>query len=108
MWMRLTNVSPEQAERGKRRSWVSTVLGFLASIVIACVMAYVGIALQVGTIGEAAGLGALCWVGFCAPTLLNQVLWDQKPATLFLINSLYWLLSFIVIAVILFYTAALQ
>jgi hypothetical protein len=107
-WLRLTNVSPEQVEQGKKRTWSSASIGLLASMLIALVMTYIGIALQIGSLGEAAGLGALCWVGFCAPTLLNQVLWDQKPLLLFLINSLYWLLSFIVMALILFYTAALQ
>jgi len=107
-WLRLTNVSPEQVERGRKRGWSSTFVALLASMLVALVMAYVGIALSINSFAGAAELGALCWLGFCVPALLNQVLWDQKPLALFLINAGYWLLSFIIIAFILFYTAALQ
>lgn len=108
VWLRLTNVSPEQVERGRKHSWSSAFISVIAAVLIALVMAYVGVVFQIDSILSAAALGALCWVGFCAPTLLSQVLWDQKPPALFLINAGYWLLSFVAIAVILFYTAALQ
>jgi hypothetical protein len=108
IWLRLTNVSPEQVELGRRRTWYSAFIGLVASMVIALVMAYIGIALEVSSFGAAAGLGALCWIGFCAPTLLSQILWDQKPATLFLVNACYWLVAFIAMAAILFYTSSLQ
>jgi hypothetical protein len=108
MWLRLTNLSPEQVEQGRRRTRISALVGLLAGMLIALVMAYIGAELGVHSFASAAALGALCWVGFCAPALMSQVLWDQKPLMLFLINASYWLLSFVLIALILFYTAALQ
>lgn len=108
VWLRLTNLSPEQVEQGRKRTRISAFIGLLAGMLIALAMAYLGVALGISSFASAAGLGALCWAGFCAPTLISQVLWDQKPLQLFLINASYWLLSFVLIALILFYTAALQ
>ena len=106
MWLRLTNLSPEQTERGKKRMWIMALLGLLASMVVAGVMEYFGIAWQVYDWAGALELGFLCWIGFCAPTLLGQVLWDQKPVRLYLINALYWLLSFLAMALILLSTSS--
>jgi len=107
VWMRLSNLSPEQIERGKRRMWVMAVLGILASMLVAYVMDYFGIAWQVYDWSGALQLGFWCWIGFCAPTMLGQVLWEQKPIRLYLINALYWLVSFLVMALILLYTSTL-
>src|ERR1700733_189102 len=108
LWLRLTNLFPEQVEQGRKHTAVSSLVALLAGMLIALVMAYALVALGIGSFGAAAGLGALCWLGFCAPTLISQVLWDQKPALLFLINACYWLLSFIAISLILFYISVLQ
>jgi len=105
--MRLTNLSPEQIELGKKRLWVVALFGLLASMLVAYVMAYFGIARQVYDWAGALELGLWCWVGFCAPTLLGQVLWDQKPVRLYLIDAFYWLVSFLVMALILLYTSVL-
>jgi hypothetical protein len=107
VWMRLTNLSPEQIERGKKRMWLMAVLGLLASMLVAYVMSYFGIAWQVYDIGGAINLGVWCWIGFAAPVMLGQVIWDQKPLRLYLINALYWLVAFVVMAMILLYTSLL-
>lgn len=85
--------------------WVMALLGLLASMLVACAMAYFGMAWQVYDSAGALQLGFFCWIGFCAPTLLGQVLWDQKPVRLYLINAFYWLVSFFVMALVLLYTA---
>lgn len=107
-WLRLTNVSPEEVERDRKRQWSSALIGLLAAMLVAAAMAYIGVALKIDSAANAILLGALCWIGFCAPALLNQILWDQKPLRLFLINSLYWLLSFAATALILFFTNSFQ
>jgi hypothetical protein len=107
VWMRLTGITPEQAERGKKRMWLMAIIGLLASMLIAYVMDYFGIAWGVYDVPSAINLGFWCWAGFVAPTMLGMVLWEQKPVRLYLINALYWLLSFIVMALVLFYASAL-
>lgn len=102
-WMRLANISPEAAEKGKKRMPYMTALGLLASMLAAYVMAYFGIAWGVYDWIGAMELGFWCWAGFVAPAMLGMVLWEGKSFKLYLITSLYWLLDLMVIAVILLY-----
>jgi len=48
-------------------------------------------------------LGIWSWIGFVAPAMLGQVLWEQKPFSLYLINAGYWLVSFIAMAIVLLF-----
>jgi len=100
-WMRLANVSPEAAERGKRRMPIMAFFGLLASMLVAYVMNYFGIAWGVYDWIGALELGFWCWAGFVAPTMVGMVLWEQKSLKLYFITSIYWLVSFMVMGVIL-------
>lgn len=100
-WIRLTNLSPEAVEKGKKRMPLLAFFGLLASMLAAYVMNYFGIAWGVYDVIGAIELGFWIWVGFVAPTMLGIVLWEQKSFKLYLINSLYWLVSFIAMAIIL-------
>lgn len=102
-WMRMSGVTPEMAERGKKRMPLMALIGLLAAMLAAWVMNYVGILLGVYDIVGAVVLGFWCWVGFVAPTMLGIVLWEQKPLQLYFINSLYWLVTFVAIAVVLLF-----
>ncbi|OGG53544.1 hypothetical protein A3H16_02125 [Candidatus Kaiserbacteria bacterium RIFCSPLOWO2_12_FULL_53_8] len=102
VWMRLNNVTPEQVERGKKRMPLYAFVALLASMLVAWVMNYVGIAFGIyDWVGAVFELALWSWLGFVVPTLLGQVLWEQKPIKLYLINVLYWLVSFVVMALIL-------
>lgn len=100
-WMRMTGVTPEMAERGARRNTIYAFVALLASMIVAYVMNYFGIAWGVYDWVGAIELGFWTWVGFAAPAMLGSVLWEHRPVRLYLINAVYWLLSFIVMAVIL-------
>lgn len=102
-WMRTTGMTPEMAERGKKRMHLTTLIALLASMLIAWVMSYVGILLGVYDWFGAVELGFWCWLGFVAPTMLGMVLWEHRPVKLYLLNAAYWLVSFLVMAVILLF-----
>ncbi len=102
-WMRLSGFTPEMVERSKKRRWLTPIVGVLASMLIAYVMAYVAIALGVYDWIGAVEVGLWCWIGFVAPTSLGIVLWEQKPLRLYAITAGYWLVSFIAISLVLFY-----
>ena len=101
VWMRMVGVTPEMAERGKKKMPLMATLAVLASMLTAYVMTYFGIAWNVFDIIGAIELGFWCWVGFVAPTMLGIILWEQKSFKLYLINALFWLVSFIAMAVVL-------
>ena len=100
-WMRLSGITPEMAEKGKRRMPLYGFIGLLASMLVAYVMNYFGIAWSVFDWAEALQLAFWCWIGFAAPVLLSSVLWEQKPFKLYLINALYWLVALCLMALIL-------
>ena len=100
-WMRLANISPEAAEKGKKRMPYMAVIGLLASMLTAYVMNYVGISWGVYDWLGALELGFWCWAGFVAPAMLGVVLWEGKSVKLYLITSLYWLASLMMMALIL-------
>lgn len=102
-WMRLAGVTPESVEKGKRRMPLYAFVGLLASMLVAYVMNYFGIAWGVFDLTHAIELGIWCWIGFVAPTMLGMVLWEHRPFKLYLINTLYWLVSFVVMAIILLF-----
>lgn len=100
----MAGMTSEMQERGKKRMPVSVILTLLASMIVAWVMTFVGNALYefVDVVG-AVELGFWIWLGFIAPSMLGAVLWEQKPFKLYLINSLYWLVNLIVIAIALLF-----
>jgi hypothetical protein len=103
VWMRFANITPEMAEHSKKMRPITTIVGILAAMLIAWVMNYVGVLFGVYDIVSAVVLGFWCWIGFTAPVLLGQVLWEHKPIRFYLINASYWLIAFVVMAVILLY-----
>ena len=100
-WMANINMTPEMAEKGKKQMPIMAGIAFLAAMVVAYVMNYFGIAWGVFDWIGAIELGFWSWVGFVAPTMLGMVLWEMKPIKYYAIVSGFWLVSFIMIAVIL-------
>ena len=100
-WMRGAGITPEAAEAGKKKMWLMALIGFLASMLVAYVMDYFGIAWGVFDWIGAVELGFWCWVGFTAPPMLGMVLWEGKSIKQYVITSGYWLVGFIAIAVVL-------
>ena len=100
-WMGMVGMSPDQMERGKKKMPLMAFIAFLASMVVAYVMNYFGIAWGVFDWIGAVELGFWSWLGFVAPTMLGMVLWEGKPFKYYAIVSGYWLVSFIVMAIVL-------
>lgn len=98
VWARLSGMTPEMQERGKKRMPIMGFFGFLAACLVAYVMTYVSAAWGFYDSVGGVQLGIWIWLGFVAPTMLGQVLWEQKPFRLYLINALYWLLTLLVMA----------
>ena len=102
-WMRMVGVTPEMAERGKKKMPLMAALAILASMLAAYVMNHFGIAWGVFDIIGAIELGFWCWLGFVVPTMLGAVLWEQKSFKLYLINVMFWLVAFVAMAIILLF-----
>ncbi|OGG59859.1 hypothetical protein A2765_04720 [Candidatus Kaiserbacteria bacterium RIFCSPHIGHO2_01_FULL_56_24] len=100
-WMRMLNLTPQQMEAGKKRMPLMAFLAFLASMVAAYVLNYFGIAWGVFDWIGAVELGIWVWIGFVAPPMLGMILWERKSLRYYIITAGYWLVSFVIMAVIL-------
>ena len=98
-WMRMSGITPESVESGKKRMPIVIVVATLAAMLVAYVMNHFGIAWGVFDIIGAIELGIWTWVGFVAPIMLGIVLWEQRSFKLYVINASYWLVTFIAISV---------
>jgi hypothetical protein len=104
VWMRLAGITPEMAERGKRRMPVYIIIAFLSATLAAWVMNTIGVALGIHDWkGAIFNLALWAWLGFVVPAMLGSVLWEHRPLSLYLINALYWLVTLCAIALILLF-----
>ena len=103
LWMRSTNISPEMVENGERRRHLYNVAALLASLGVGGTMRYLEIATHVSGPIDALELGALLWSGLALPLLFGQLLWEQKPVRLLVVNAGYWLFAFMTSALIVSY-----
>ncbi|OGG71226.1 hypothetical protein A3F27_01065 [Candidatus Kaiserbacteria bacterium RIFCSPHIGHO2_12_FULL_53_13] len=100
-WMRLSGITPETVEVGKKRMPAMALLALLASVLAAYVINRLVIALVIYDVVGAVKLSFSLWAGFVAPALLGIILWEQKPVALYLINSLYWLVALVAMSLVL-------
>ena len=77
------------------------LLAFLSGVVIAWALAVVIHHFPPITLGRAALVGLFCWAGFAAPTSFATAIFSATPKPLWLINSGYNAVSFVVAALIL-------
>ncbi|HEV8590955.1 MAG TPA: DUF1761 domain-containing protein [Pyrinomonadaceae bacterium] len=100
-WMARAGITPEMAEKGKKRMPIMAAIATLAAMLVAYVMNHFGIAWGVFDWIGAVELAFWCWLGFVAPTMLGMVLWEMKPIKYYAMVAGYWLVAFIMMAVIL-------
>ena len=80
-------------KKGANKSYVWM---FVASLVMAFVLANVVRLAGAATIVEGAIVGFWVWLGFMATVQIGVVLWDNKPPKLFAINTLYSLVTLLI------------
>lgn len=71
----------------------ATVSSFVASIILCFVLANVMLAVAKPAFMAGVSIGIVCWLGFMAPPLFAQHIYERRPANLFAINAAYWLIA---------------
>jgi hypothetical protein len=104
-YMRCVNLTPEQQAKGRKRMPVAVFFAFASSLLAAYVLNYFGIAWGVYDWVGAIELGIWVWLGFAAPPLLGMILWEMRPIKQYAIVGGYWLVNFIVMALVLVFLA---
>ena len=101
-WMKLVGLNKKDAEKMMKNGGAAKVYG--TSVVLALLMVYVlGHVLAVGgvsTVDQALEVSFWQWAGFIFSTHLIQHMYEQKPLTLTLINTGYYLVTLLLAAVV--------
>lgn len=71
----------------------ATVSSFVASILLCFVLANVMLLVSRQTFIAGLSIGIVCWLGFMAPPMFAQHIYERRPANLFAINAAYWLVA---------------
>jgi hypothetical protein len=100
-WMILVGKTEAELKAGAGSMPLSYGMVFLCGLVSACVLAMVLAAFGATSVVAGALVGALCWLGFAGATSYGTALFSGKPKGLWLIDSGFNLVSFIVAGIIL-------
>lgn len=92
-WLRLAKKSEGEMKKGRG---ISVFYGFITSLVIAFFLAFFEGYLGVTTVSDGMFVGFCLWLGFVATTQVSLVIWANQPFSLFLLDTGYKLLSFLV------------
>ena len=102
-WLKLSGIDKKKAAAMKKKGMGKTMLvGFIASLVMAYVLAVFIKATGVATMTAALALGFWAWLGFIATVIIGGVLWKGEPVELYALNAAYWLVAMLAQSAILF------
>ena len=88
-WMAMVGFSETNKPKNGALGMVSS---FIACLLLTYVIAHVVGWAGAMTFTAGAKLGVICWLGFMAPPLFTQHIFENRRANLFAINAAYWLL----------------
>lgn len=98
VWMKLSGMTEKQLEEAKKKGMGKTyVISFLSTLVMAYVLGHFVDYAEATTFMLGMQTGFWIWLGFIATVMLGMVLWDNKPFTLYLINTLHYLVCLLLI-----------
>ena len=100
-WVALIGKSEAELKASAGSMPMSYLMVLLCGLVTAWVMALVVGNFAPGTAVDGAMIGALSWLGFAGVTSFGTALFSDKPKALWLIDSGYNLVSFVVAGIIL-------
>jgi CBS domain containing-hemolysin-like protein len=100
-WVRLMGKSEEELRAASGNMAVSFATVFLCGLVTAYCLALVLHHFAPLTVGRAVHLSLICWMGFAAATSFGTALFSGTPRLLWLLNSAYNLVAFVIAAIIL-------
>ena len=97
-WVALVGKSEEELKSAG--SPINYLFVFICGLIVAYAMAVVVGHFPPHTAARGAMVGAFCWLGFAAATSYATVLFSTKPRALWLIDSGYNLVSFVIAGII--------
>ena len=109
-WLALQNRTEEEAraQAASANMPLMYISAFITALITAAVMAHLLSHIMSGSehimhpgAVHGAGFGLICWLGFAAPTSYATAIFSGKPKQLWLIDTTYYLVSFVIAGAIL-------
>ena len=100
-WMALSGMTKESIEKCHPNMHAIYAMGFGVSLLMSYVLAHF-VALNAVTLSMAFEAAFWTWLGFIATVSLNSVIWGGRSKNLWLLDNVYYLVSLLVMAGILF------
>jgi len=88
-WMALVGFA--EGEKPKNAA-LGMVASFIACVLLSYVLVHIVSWTAAATFPSGAKIGIICWLGFMAPPLFTQHIYENRRVNLFAINAAYWLL----------------
>lgn len=66
---------------------------FVANLILCFALVHLILLVSKPDFLSGASIGIVCWLGFMAPPLFTQHIFERRPANLFAINAAYWVLA---------------
>jgi len=98
-WRALMGINDAKAKAMKDGGGMGKTMttASIAGLIMVFILAYAVAYSQATTLISGAITGFWIWLGFIATTMLNSVLFEQKPTKLYYINIGYYLVSLLII-----------
>jgi hypothetical protein len=95
-WMALMGISKESmaATGADKKMGQRYFVAFVGALITAFGLNYIVQVSGDTTFGAGMECGLLAWLAFVVPVLLTQVLWENKPVKLYILNIGYYLVTF--------------
>ena len=104
VWMKMMNITPAQAEEAQKKGMMgSMVLSIIMNLVSAAVVSSLFVFLSPETLCDFLKIVFVVWVGFVFPVHIGGSLWEGKSVKLTVFNALQNLISFKLLALVVFY-----
>lgn len=96
IWMKLSGRTQKDMKNMKMSPTVAYIAGFLTALITSIVLAVLVNFASARTFVDGALVGVLVWIGFVATTQFGVVLWDNKPVKLFVLNTVYSIVTLVI------------
>jgi hypothetical protein len=98
-WKRYSGFKKSVLENNKNKMKRNFFISFISSSLLVLVLSFVFSLFYYHLIYSLIASGII-WLGFVLTTSLNSVLWEGKDFRVYLINNLYYLVGFVLVAII--------
>ena len=101
-WMKYSGITQETINKAKKKGLAKLYFyAFIALFIMSYVTAFFVNFSGASTFLDGIQIGFLVWIGYIATSMINTVLWDNKPWQLYFINAGHYLVIAIIMGIVL-------